>query len=258
VPPPERPHQSLEHSRPEPSKLLRGLTGLFPARESVNPRVRDDTFEDLGPNSGLVDEMYRRIWRTRRRWRRPGRFFSDLLCSSGQRRPSITGNCAAPAAGVKPGRRQRRPRPCRHPPSLGLQRPLPARARGRTTKRAPLRGARIVGNREASPRLPTVDFGCATCRRSCSRSQRQIPQQPLFRVLARVRSSSRTSRLPPLVCRGWRGSPPWDRDSGVYGWDARFVVRHDHVNLGPRGRKPSAKFRWLRTLPVEHQGRPTR
>jgi 2-oxoglutarate dehydrogenase E1 component len=182
---------------------------------------RPASIEDLGPNAGLVDEMYR-LYRENPNavsegWRD---FFADY-----QPRSEVPATQpAAPTAPVAP------------PPA---PEPLP-KPSGRDGARAPvalegetpeaLRGAsaRVVENMEASLGVPT-----ATSVRAVPARLLEVNRQILNNHLARARGGkvSFTHLIGYAVIRALRDVPRMNASYGVS--DGKpSVVRHEHVNLG--------------------------
>jgi len=169
------------------------------------------SIEDLGPNAGLVDEMYR-LYRENPQsvseaWRD---FFQDYTPHRGDQAPAAAPTAPAAAATT--------------PPAAV---PAPARAPGSAT---PLRGAaaRIVDNMEASLGVPT-----ATSVRTMPAKLLEINRQILNNHLARTRGGkvSFTHLIGFAVLRALAKVPNMNSSFGaVDGKPA--VVRHTHVNLG--------------------------
>ncbi|MCL4293037.1 MAG: 2-oxo acid dehydrogenase subunit E2, partial [Acidimicrobiia bacterium] len=210
-----------------------------------------DTFEDLGPNAGLVEEMYRQFVEApesvSESWRD---FFADYV-------PRGTGRTGAPAAGPAavaaspppppPVREVLAPSapaaPAAPPPAAPTAPtpPAPARAPAAAAggdaplaldgeEPAPLRGAaaRIVENMEASLGVPT-----ATSVREVPAKLLEVNRQIINNQLARTGGGkvSFTHLIAYAVVRALTHVPGINSGYGVV--DGRpAVVRHGQVNLG--------------------------
>ena len=191
-----------------------------------------DTFEDLGPNSGLVDEMYRQYVAD------PGsvapswqEFFSDYVPAGASAR--VTNGDGAPTAAPAP------PPAAAAAPSVTLRQEPPPEPRtpagtpplvldGETPK--PIRGAaaRIVENMEASLGVPT-----ATSVRNVPAKLLEVNRQILNNHLSRTGRGkvSFTHLIAYAAVRAVGQVPAMGSGFGVDA-GAPVVVRHDHVNLG--------------------------
>ena len=205
---------------------------------------RPDSLEDLGPNAGLVDEMYR-LYRDNPSavsagWRE---FFADYhpRAARPQRPPAPAARAGsrapAPAA-------PRRDPPDRAPVTLDGEQPEPLRGAS----------ARIVENMEASLGVPT-----ATSVRAVPAKLLEVNRQILNNHLdARTRRQGELH--PPHRLRGARA-----RSQRVPRMNASFgivdgtpsVVRHEHVNLGLAIDLAEVR-RHAHPARPEHQATPTR
>jgi 2-oxoglutarate dehydrogenase E1 component len=168
--------------------------------------------EDLGPNAGLVDEMFRRYQENPQAvapgWRE---FFEDYV-------PRTQAPSAPPAATVTPVPAPAPATPAAPPVVLDGESPQPLRGAA----------ARIVDNMEASLGVPT-----ATSVRSVPAKLLEINRQILNNHLARTRGGkvSFTHLIGYAVLRALRTVPNMNSSFGVL--DGKpAVVRHTHVNLG--------------------------
>src|SRR5262245_36906129 len=176
---------------------------------------------DLGPNAGLVDEMYRQFQENPQSvapaWRE---FFEDYVPRNQPPAPA-----PAPAAAAAPAA----------PAPAAPAAPKPA-ANGAAPvvldgdEPEPLRGAaaRIVTNMEASLEVPT-----ATSVRSVPAKLLEVNRQILNNHLARTRGGkvSFTHIIGYAVMRALQSVPNMNSSFGVI--DGKpTVVRHKHVNLG--------------------------
>jgi 2-oxoglutarate decarboxylase len=188
-------------------------TDATPTTEATLARSR---LADLGPNAGLIDEMYR-LYRENPNavsagWRD---FFADY-----QPRAEIA--TPAPAASVAPA-------PIPPPPAAKADgSPPPVILDGEAPE--PLRGAsaRVVENMEASLGVPT-----ATSVRTLPAKLLEINRQILNNQLARDRGGkvSFTHLIGFAVIRALQRVPSMNASFGVV--DGKpSVVRHAHVNLG--------------------------
>jgi 2-oxoglutarate dehydrogenase E1 component len=162
---------------------------------------------ELGPNAGLIDEMYR-LYQENPQALAPGwrEFFEGYVPRS-----------QAPA--------QPAPAPAPAPPATA---PAPLVLDGDAPE--PLRGAaaRIVQNMEASLQVPT-----ATSVRSAPAKLLEVNRQILNNHLARTRGGkvSFTHLIGYAVVRALQSVPNMNSSYGVV--DGKpAVVRHEHVNLG--------------------------
>ncbi|HEX7521647.1 MAG TPA: 2-oxo acid dehydrogenase subunit E2, partial [Acidimicrobiia bacterium] len=201
-------------------------------------------FQELGPNSGLIEEMYRQFVENpesvAESWRE---FFADYVprghTTSGDGNGEVA-TTAAPAPPPAPAA----PAPPEPAPKLGV--PIPAEPAtpeplvapheaapplvldGEEPK--PLRGAaaRIVENMEASLTVPT-----ATSVRVVPAKLLEVNRQILNNHLARVGGGkvSFTHLIAFAIVRAIARMPAMSSGFGVV--DGKpAVVRHDHVNLG--------------------------
>ncbi|HEX5095559.1 MAG TPA: 2-oxo acid dehydrogenase subunit E2, partial [Acidimicrobiia bacterium] len=181
--------------------------------------------EELGPNAGLVDEMYR-LYRDNPQavsagWRE---FFEDYV-PVGETAPATPPAPAPAAAAPAPA-----PAPAAAPaPAPALSGPgAPVVLEGEQP--APLRGAaaRIVANMEASLGVPT-----ATSVRSVPAKLLEVNRQILNNHLQRTRGGkvSFTHLIGFAVLRALRIVPNMNSSFGVVD-GTPSVVRHEHVNLG--------------------------
>ncbi len=167
-----------------------------------------DTFEDLGPNSGLVDDMYRQFvadpTSVAPSWQE---FFSDYSPAGSPAHPAT----AATATAV---------------PATGANAPL--LLAGEEAK--PIRGAaaRTVENMEASLRVPT-----ATSVRNVPAKLLEVNRQILNNHLNRNARGkvSFTHLIAYAAVQAVRQVPAMGSGYGVENGQP-VVVRHDHVNLG--------------------------
>ena len=171
---------------------------------------------ELGPNAGLIDEMYR-LFRENPNavsagWRE---FFADY-----QPRADVTTPAAPPAAIAEPT-------PAPPAPKGDGSRP-PVTLEGESPR--PLRGtsARIVENMEASIGVPT-----ATSVRTLPAKLLEINRQILNNQLARDRGGkvSFTHLIGFAVVRALQQIPAMNASFGVVDGTPSVVV-HEHVNLG--------------------------
>ncbi len=178
-----------------------------------------DTFEDLGPNSGLVDEMYRQYVAD------PGsvapswqEFFSDYVPAGAAPRTTSAAPAPAPAPAA--------PTPSNEARHAGAN--LPLVLDGESSK--PIRGAaaRIVENMEASLGVPT-----ATSVRNVPAKLLEVNRQILNNHLSRTGRGkvSFTHLIAYAAVQAVRQVPAMGSGFGVED-GAPVVVRHDHVNLG--------------------------
>ncbi|MDQ1381502.1 MAG: multifunctional 2-oxoglutarate metabolism enzyme, partial [Actinomycetota bacterium] len=190
---------------------------------------------ELGPNAGLIDEMYR-LYRENPNavsagWRE---FFADY-----QPRSEVTGStpvvtAAPPVGSPVAGATKAAPAPANAPATTPTKAPAgsdgrsPVVLEGEATQ--PLRGAsaRIVENMEASLGVPT-----ATSVRTLPAKLLEINRQILNNQLARDRGGkvSFTHLIGFAVVRALRSVPRMNASFGVVD-GTPSVVRHEHVNLG--------------------------
>ncbi len=187
------------------------------------------TFEDLGPNSGLVEEMYRRYLdnpqSVAESWRD---FFDDYQPRWSQSNGNGGGAAAVTTA---PGA------PAPAPSSVGIH-AEPSEPEAATTaplldgeQPVPLRGAaaRIVENMEASLKVPT-----ATSLRVVPAKLLEVNRQILNNHLRRSGGGGKVSfthLIAYAVVRALAKVPNMNSGYGLV--DGKpVVVRHDHVNLG--------------------------
>jgi 2-oxoglutarate dehydrogenase E1 component len=185
---------------------------------------RPASLEELGPNAGLVDEMYR-LYRENPNavsdgWRE---FFADY-----RPRAEVAPSPAAPAA---PALAAPTPPPAPAPPPAAAPahdgRP-PVTLEGEVSE--PLRGAsaRVVENMEASLGVPT-----ATSVRSAPAKLLEVNRQILNNHLQRTRGGkvSFTHLIGYAALQALAKTPRMNASYGVV--DGKpVVVRHEHVNLG--------------------------
>ncbi len=191
---------------------------------------RPASIDDLGPNAGLIDEMYR-LFRENPEGVSPGwrDFFADY-----QPRAEPPAATAAPAPAPAP------PAPATAPAAPSPPAPAPPVAPRAGTQDAPatldgeqaepLRGAsaRVVQNMEASLAVPT-----ATSVRAVPAKLLEVNRQILNNQLARTRGGkvSFTHLIGFAVVRALQKTPHMNASYGVT--DGKpSVVRHEHVNLG--------------------------
>jgi 2-oxoglutarate dehydrogenase E1 component len=179
-----------------------------------------DDFESLGPNSGLVEEMYRQYLENPESvspsWRD---FFADYA-------PRGTGAPAAPPAA--PTAAAAPVVPAGQAPAPGPSSKAPPVMDGETA--APLRGsaARIVENMEASLGVPT-----ATSVRTVAAKLLEVNRQILNNHLSRVGHGkvSFTHLIAYALTKAVAKMPAMNSGFGIQ--DGKpVVVHHDHLNLG--------------------------
>src|SRR5438477_9324839 len=174
---------------------------------------------ELGPNAGLIDEMYRLYSENPNAvsagWRE---FFADYRPRS---EPPVA--APAPAAGPAPP-----PTPAPSQPQPGSDGQVPVVLEGETPQ--PLRGApaRVVANMEASLGVPT-----ATSVRSVPAKLLEVNRQILNNHLTRTGGGkvSFTHLIGFAVLRALGRVPQMNSSFGVVD-SVPSVVRHEHVNLG--------------------------
>jgi 2-oxoglutarate dehydrogenase E1 component len=173
------------------------------------------SIEELGPNAGLVDEMYR-LYRENPNavsegWRD---FFDDYTPRADLEPPA-----AAPAA-VPPPEAPPAPAPDVQPAPVTLDGEQPQTLRGAS--------ARVVENMEASLGVPT-----ATSVRAVPAKLLEVNRQILNNQLARTRGGkvSFTHLIGYAVLRALRTVPHMNASFGFVD-GSPSVVRHQHVNLG--------------------------
>jgi 2-oxoglutarate dehydrogenase E1 component len=182
------------------------------------------TFEDLGPNSGLIEEMYRRFLEApdtvSEAWRE---FFEDYVpaAPAPAAPPTVpTPTRAAPAAAPTPTA------PTPSAPTNGRGAPLVLEG----DEPRPLRGAaaRIVDNMEASLGVPT-----ATSVRTVPAKLLEVNRQILNNHLHRVGRGkvSFTHLIAYAMVRAIDAVPAMNSGFGVQD-GTPVVVRHQHLNLG--------------------------
>jgi 2-oxoglutarate dehydrogenase E1 component len=178
------------------------------------------SIQELGPNAGLIDEMYR-LYQDNPQALAPGwrEFFEGYV-------PRTQAPAAAPAppAPAPPAPTPAAPAPTTPAPAA----PAPVVLDGDQPQ--PLRGAaaRIVSNMEASLQVPT-----ATSVRSVPAKLLEVNRQILNNHLARTRGGkvSFTHLIGYAVLRALQSVPNMNSSFGVV--DGKpAVVRHAHVNLG--------------------------
>jgi 2-oxoglutarate dehydrogenase, E1 component len=187
-----------------------------------------NTFEDLGPNSGLVEEMYRQFvadpasvssaWQD---------FFSDYAPATTTPRSgngeATTTTAAVPATPSVTIRQEPPSEPARR---AGANEPL--LLDGEQSK--PIRGAaaRIVENMEASLGVPT-----ATSVRNVPAKLLEVNRQILNNHLSRIARGkvSFTHLIAYAAVQAVGQVPAMSSGYGVHD-GAPVVVRHDHINLG--------------------------
>jgi multifunctional 2-oxoglutarate metabolism enzyme len=195
--------------------------------ETSTPRL-----DELGPNAGLVEEMYR-LYRENPQavsagWRE---FFADYVPRSAVApTPAPAPSAPAPAA----------PAPAAPAPAPPAPKPAPKPAARPSNGRAPvvlegeqpqpLRGAaaRVVDNMEASLDVPT-----ATSVRSVPAKLLEVNRQIVNNHLGRTRGGkvSFTHIIGYAVLRALAKVPAMNASFGVVD-GTPTVVRHEHVNLG--------------------------
>ncbi len=197
---------------------------------------RPASIDDLGPNAGLVDEMYR-LYRENPEAVSPGwrDFFADYQpraelappepAAPPAPAPAPSAPAAAPAA-VPAAQPPAAPAPAAAPKPDGQA--APVTLDGEAPE--PLRGAsaRVVQNMEASLSVPT-----ATSVRAVPAKLLEVNRQILNNQLARERGGkvSFTHLIGYAVVRALQKTPHMNASYGVV--DGKpSVVRHEHVNLG--------------------------
>ena len=176
-------------------------------------------FDDLGPNSGLVEELYQRYLQNPAavddHWRA---YFDGQVASNGAGAPAEPAAAPAPAAAPDPA----------PPPPAPAPRPGPLVLDGDEPE--PLRGAaaRTVENMEASLAVPT-----ATSVRVVPAKLLEVNRQILNNQLARTGSGkvSFTHLIAYAVLRALADFPALNSAYATEA-DKPVVVRHQHVNLG--------------------------
>ncbi|MET1000857.1 MAG: multifunctional oxoglutarate decarboxylase/oxoglutarate dehydrogenase thiamine pyrophosphate-binding subunit/dihydrolipoyllysine-residue succinyltransferase subunit [Acidimicrobiia bacterium] len=175
---------------------------------------------ELGPNAGLIEEMYR-LYQDNPQAVAPGwrEFFEDYV-PRGQVAPPTARPAPAPTAPTAPA-----PAPVPAAPAAPA---APAVLDGEAPE--PLRGAaaRIVANMEASLAVPT-----ATSVRSVPAKLLEVNRQILNNHLGRTRGGkvSFTHLIGYAVLQALPAVPNMNSSFGLV--DGKpAVVRHDHVNLG--------------------------
>src|SRR3954452_5664503 len=186
---------------------------------------RPASIEDLGPNAGLVDEMYR-LYRENPEAVSPGwrDFFADYQPRGEVAAPPPEPQ-AAPAAAVQA---PAAPPPTPAAPAKTDGQDAPVTLEGEQPE--PLRGAsaRVVQNMEASLGVPT-----ATSVRAVPAKLLEVNRQILNNQLARARGGkvSFTHLIGYAVVRALQKTPHMNASYGVVDGQPS-VVRHAHVNLG--------------------------
>ncbi|HEX4685908.1 MAG TPA: 2-oxo acid dehydrogenase subunit E2, partial [Nocardioides sp.] len=183
-----------------------------------------DKFEDLGPNSGLVEEMYRQFLEN------PGSVsasWRDFFADYAPRGIAIAPVAPAPVTPATPAAPA---------PAPAAPKPAPAQADGTTAPvidgevPAPLRGAaaRTVQNMEASLQVPT-----ATSVRTVAAKLLEVNRQILNNHLNRVGRGkvSFTHLIAYAITKAVARMPVMNSGFGLA--DGKpVVVHHDHLNLG--------------------------
>ena len=181
--------------------------------------MAEGEFEDLGANSGLVEDLYARYVEDRASvpegWRE---FFDERGApeqSASPNSPSPQSPSPPPAAPLRAGSAQA---PSAAPPRADGDRPVPIR--GAT--------ARIVENMEASLGVPT-----ATSVRTVPAKLLEVNRQILNNHLARTGGAkiSFTHLISFAVLKALARMPAMNASFEVVDGQPN-VVRHDHVNLG--------------------------
>src|SRR5689334_5146596 len=197
------------------------------------PRPPAATLDELGPNAGLVEEMYR-LYRDNPQavsagWRE---FFADYVPRGG------TTTAPAPTTATAPAPPAATPAPA--PPAPTPAAPAPTTPPKPSNGRAPvvlegeaaeaLRGAaaRVVDNMEASLGVPT-----ATSVRAMPAKLLEVNRQILNNHLSRTRGGkvSFTHLIGYAVVRALQQVPAMNASFGTVDGKPN-VVRHQHVNLG--------------------------
>jgi multifunctional 2-oxoglutarate metabolism enzyme len=187
------------------------------------------TIRELGPNAGLIDEMYR-LYQENPQAVAPGwrEFFEDYVPRTNAPAPATAAPTPAAPATAAPA-----PEPAATRPSAPATPPAPTAAAPVVLdgdEPQPLRGAaaRIVANMEASLQVPT-----ATSVRSVPAKLLEVNRQILNNHLGRTRGGkvSFTHLIGYAVLRALRNVANMNSSFGVV--DGKpAVVRHRHVNLG--------------------------
>jgi 2-oxoglutarate dehydrogenase E1 component len=185
-----------------------------------------DTFEDLGPNSGLVDEMYRQYVAdpssVAPSWQE---FFSDYVPAGTSARPPNGDQSPVTALPAAPVMTIRQEPPAEPRATIGTP---PLVLDGEEPK--PIRGAaaRIVENMQASLGVPT-----ATSVRNVPAKLLEVNRQILNNHLNRTARGkvSFTHLIAYAAVRAVRQVPAMGSGFGVQDGNP-VVVRHEHVNLG--------------------------
>ena len=184
---------------------------------------------DLGPNAGLVDEMYRLFQENPQgvseSWRE---FFADYRPRA-EAPPAATTTAPPPPAAPAPAAPQTAPiaTPPAASPSAGNGKG-PMILAGESAEQLRGAAARIVTNMEASLDVPT-----ATSVRAVPAKLLEVNRQILNNHLARARGGkvSFTHLIGFAVLRALRAVPAMNASFGVI--DGKpSIVRHEHVNLG--------------------------
>ncbi|MEP6624509.1 MAG: multifunctional oxoglutarate decarboxylase/oxoglutarate dehydrogenase thiamine pyrophosphate-binding subunit/dihydrolipoyllysine-residue succinyltransferase subunit, partial [Acidimicrobiia bacterium] len=185
-----------------------------------------NTFEDLGPNSGLVEEMYRQFvadpGSVAPAWRE---FFSDYTPATGTPRVANGAPTDPPVTPSTPAVPMRQEPPTEPTRANGK---APLVLDGEVAK--PIRGAaaRIVENMEASLGVPT-----ATSVRNVPAKLLEVNRQILNNHLSRTGRGkvSFTHLIAYATVQAIRQVPAMAAGYGVEN-GAPVVVRHEHTNLG--------------------------
>jgi 2-oxoglutarate dehydrogenase E1 component len=175
------------------------------------------SIEDLGPNAGLVEEMYRQYRENPQSVSAGWREFFDDYVPRDEAPPAPAAPARAPAPAPAP---PAPPSPARPAAPVVLDGEEPETLRGAS--------ARIVENMEASLAVPT-----ATSVRTVPAKLLEVNRQILNNHLARTRGGkvSFTHLIGFAVLRALAKVPHMNSSFGVV--DGRpAVVRHRHVNLG--------------------------
>jgi len=198
-------------------------------------KAADARFEDLGPNSGLVEELYRQFLENPESvaegWRE---FFADYVprgsapaAASSVARSEVARSEVAPSDAAPAPAPVSAPAPPATAPAPRAAAP-PTSPSGDTA--TPLRGVavKIVENMEASLGVPT-----ATSVRTMPAKLLEINRQILNNHLARTRGGkvSFTHLLAYAVLRGLHRVPNMGSTFSVVD-GTPSVTRHEHVNLG--------------------------
>ena len=187
---------------------------------------------DLGPNAGLVDEMYRLYQENPRRGLRGLARVLRRLPAPRRSAPTTAARRPRPPTPRPAARPRRRPR--RHRPRPG--RPPPRAATGRARSSSPARRpSRSAARRRASSPTWKRASRCRPPRRCarCPAKLLEVNRQILNNHLARAHGGkvSFTHLIGFAVLRALRTVPAMNSSFGVV--DGKpSVVHHEHVNLG--------------------------